>query len=72
MNTVCVFCSFQSEVYNCLANCKCCSMPWCQPCTGRSEELKTEVLVKLADISKAMSMNGCTQGIGSKYPGNWQ
>ena len=47
-------------------------MTGCQPCTGRSEELKTEVLVKLADISKAMSMNGCTQGIGSKYPGNWQ
>ncbi|XP_067932840.1 uncharacterized protein [Watersipora subatra] len=50
--------SFQSLIYECLANCDCC--PGCDSCLGRYEHYRTEVLVKLADINKALAMNQCT------------
>lgn len=49
--------SFQSKIYECLANCQCC--PQCQECPTRYRELDTEVLVKVADIMKALDNNRC-------------
>jgi len=50
--------SFQEQVYECLANSQCCGQS--SGCTNRPEQLYTEVLVKLADISKAFAMNNCS------------
>lgn len=57
---------FRDLVITCLANCPCRPGSAQSACPAdRADQLKIEVLIKLADINKALELNGC-QGYQGK------